>query len=270
VTPARTNLVLINVSILKSKFKQGADVMAETIYNLEHVTYQYLKTVPVLTDINAAIVKGEKIVILGANGCGKSTLLKLLDGLLFPSSGEIRAFGQILTERALQLHPYEFRQKVGLVFQDSDSQLFCSSVFDEVAFAPLQLGLDPQVLLQQVNTTLQEFGLWELRDRPPYRLSGGEKKKVALASVAVYNPQVLLLDEPTNGLDPRTKKWFLSRLEELNRNGTTIIIATHDLELGRNLADRILVMNEQHGIETIAKPDEIFTNDQLLSKVNLI
>ena len=244
--------------------------MTEIIYRLEQVSYRYLKTVPVLTDINASICKGEKLVILGANGCGKSTLLKLLDGLIFPSSGEIKAFGLSLTEQALHSHPYEFRQKVGFVFQDSDSQLFCSSVFDEVVFAPLHMCLDQQVLLQQVNTTLKDFGLWELQDRPPYRLSGGEKKKVALAAVSVYNPQVLLLDEPTNGLDPRTKKWFLDRLDELNRNGTTIIIATHDLDLGKNLADRILVMNEQHGIETMATPDEIFANDTLLSKVNLI
>jgi cobalt/nickel transport system ATP-binding protein len=249
---------------------QGETAVSEVVYNLEHVSYGYLRAVSVLNDITASIYKGEKLVVLGANGCGKSTLLKLLDGLIFPSSGRITAFGQGLNERDLQANSYEFRRKVGLVFQDSDVQLFCSSVFDEVAFAPLQLGLDQGNLLKQVNITLQEFGLWELRERPPYRLSGGEKKKVALAAVTVYNPKVLLLDEPTNGLDPRTRKWFLGRLEELNRQGATIIIATHDLELGRRFGDRVMVLNEQHELEMLANPDDIFANDQLLSKVNLI
>jgi cobalt/nickel transport system ATP-binding protein len=249
---------------------EGVIAMADIVYSLDQVSYRYLKSVPVLSNIDLSIFKGEKLVILGANGCGKSTLLKLLDGLIFPSSGEIKAFGQVLNERNLNINPYEFRKKVGFVFQDSDTQLFCSSVFDEVAFALLQMRQDQQVLRQQIEDTLNDFDLMELKDRPPYRLSGGEKKKVALASVTVYNPEVLLLDEPTNGLDPRTKEWFLARLEELNRNGTTIIIATHDLEMGRKLADRVMVMNERHGLEIIARPEEIFMNDQLLSEVNLI
>lgn len=244
--------------------------MADIVYSLDQVSYSYLKSVPVLANINLSLFKGEKLIILGANGCGKSTLLKLLDGLIFPSSGEIKVFGQVLTERSLNLNPYWFRKKVGLVFQDADTQLFCASVFDEVAFAPLQLGQNQPLLRQQIDAALKDFGLEELKDRPPYRLSGGEKKKVALAAVTIYNPEVLLLDEPTNGLDPRTKKWFLARLEELHQKGTTIVVATHDLEMGRNLADRVMVMNEGHGVEIIAQPQEIFANEQLLSEVNLI
>jgi cobalt/nickel transport system ATP-binding protein len=244
--------------------------MENEIYSLDRVCYRYLKSVPVLSDINLSLFKGERLVVLGANGCGKSTLLKLLDGLIFPCSGEIKAFGQVLNERNLNSNPYEFRKKVGFVFQDSDTQLFCSSVFDEVAFAPLQMGLDRDNVTRIVNAALKDFELAELKDRPPYRLSGGEKKKAALAAVTVYNPEVLLLDEPTNSLDPRTKKWFLVRLQELNQQGTTIIIATHDLEIGKSLADRVIVMNERHGIETIAKPEELFADDRLLAEVNLI
>lgn len=240
--------------------------MAEVVYSLDHVSYSYLKAVPVLANINLSIIKGEKLVILGANGCGKSTLLKLLDGLIPPNDGEIKMFGKILAEQ----NPYEFHKKVGFVFQDSDTQLFCSSVFDEIAFAPLQMSLNQADLIQRVNANLNDFDLEELKERPPYRLSGGEKKKVALASVTVYNPEVLLLDEPTNSLDPRTRKWFLTRLEELNQQGTTVVVATHDLEMGKKLADRVMIMNEQHGIEIIAQPEEIFGNEQLLAKVNLI
>jgi cobalt/nickel transport system ATP-binding protein len=244
--------------------------MADIVYSLEQVSYSYLKSVSVLLNINLSLFKGEKLVVLGANGCGKSTLLKLLDGLIFTSGGVIKAFDQVLNERNMNSNSYEFRKKVGFVFQDSDTQLFCSSVFDEIAFAPLQMGIERDDLTKKVHAALKDFDLEGLKDRPPYRLSGGEKKKVALAAVTVYNPQALLLDEPTNGLDPRTKKWFLARLEELNQKGTTIVIATHDLKMGMNLADRVVVMNERHGIETIGKPEEIFVNDHLLTKVNLI
>ncbi len=244
--------------------------MTEIIYNLKQVSYGYPKSLPVLSDISMQIFRGEKIVILGANGCGKSTLLKIMGGLIFPDSGQIEAFGQVLNERNLQVNSYPFRKRVGLVFQDSDTQLFCSSVFDELAFAPLQLQMDNECLKHQVDSTLKDFGLEDLKERPPYRLSGGEKKKVALAAVSIYNPEVLILDEPTNNLDPRTKKWFQAKLEELNRNRTTLIIATHDLEMAKQIADRVIVLNERHGIESDGKPEEIFLNEQLLLKVNLI
>jgi cobalt/nickel transport system ATP-binding protein len=239
-------------------------------FNVSNLYYSYIKPFPVLVNINLAIAKGEKFILLGANGSGKSTLLKLLDGLIFPDSGEIVAFGSPLTEKSLKHNPYSFHQKVGFVFQDSDAQLFCSTVYDEVSFAPLQMGWEPERVRKVMEQTLHEFGLWDLKDRPPYRLSGGEKKKVALASVMIIHPEVLLLDEPTNGLDPRTKKWFLRKLMEFNEKGMTIVIATHDLELGRLLADRALVMNEEHGVEKTGANSEIFENEDLLRRVNLV
>lgn len=244
--------------------------MINIVYSLKQVSYCYAKHAPVLTNISAEIYRGEKLVVLGANGSGKSTLLKLLDALIFPTTGEIKAFGEIISEKKFATNPYEFRKKVGFVFQDSDTQLFCSSVFDEVAFAPLQLNFDREKTLDLVNTTLKDFGLSGLKDRPPYRLSGGEKKKVALAAVTAYKPEVLLLDEPTNNLNPKTKKWLVRRLEELNQNGTTIIIATHDLELGKHFANRVLVLNEQHEIAMLAEPEKVFGDNALLEKVNLV
>ncbi|SNX53481.1 ABC transporter ATP-binding protein [Thermoanaerobacterium sp. RBIITD] len=241
----------------------------DIVFELKNIYYSYIKSIPALVDINFAVNKGEKLFILGANGSGKSTLLKFMDNLLSPDSGEILAFGKSILDMK-NYNEYEFRRRVGFVFQDSDVQLFNTNVFDEVAFAPLQMGLKPNDVQKLVNDTLNSFGLTKLKDRPPHRLSGGEKKKVALASVIVMNPDVLLLDEPTNGLDPRSRKWLLNKLIELNMSSTTLVIATHDLDLARSLADRVIIMNESHSIEAIGNPLEILDNLDLLSKVNLI
>ncbi|HAA64676.1 MAG TPA: nickel ABC transporter ATP-binding protein, partial [Thermoanaerobacter sp.] len=178
-----------------------------TVFELKNVYYSYNKPVPALIDISFEVKKGEKLILLGANGSGKSTLLKLMDNLIYPDKGEIWAFGKLLGGKKT-FDEYEFRKKVGFVFQDSDVQLFSTTVFDEIAFAPLQMSLKEGEVQKIVEESLISFGLEKLKDRPPHRLSGGEKKKVALASVMVINPEVLLLDEPTNGLDPRSKKWL--------------------------------------------------------------
>jgi len=239
------------------------------VFELKNVYYSYNKAVPALIDISFEVKKGEKLILLGANGSGKSTLLKLMDNLIYPDKGEIWAFGKLLGDKKT-FDEYEFRKKVGFVFQDSDVQLFNTTVFDEVAFAPLQLGFKQDEVQKIVEEALNSFGIYKLKDRPPHRLSGGEKKKVALASVMVINPEVLLLDEPTNGLDPRSKRWLLEKLEELNKNGITIVIATHDLDMAAKFSDRIIVLNENHTIETIGKPDKILKDEELLLKVNLI
>lgn len=222
-----------------------------------------------MKDINLTIKNGERTIILGANGCGKSTLLKTVDNLLIPNSGEVRAFGKILNKQKPS-EEYEFRQKVGFVFQNPDVQLFNTNVFNEVAFAPLQMGMKSNDVIKLVEDTLKSFGLYELRERPPYRLSEGEKKKVALASVMAINPEILLLDEPTNGLDPRSKKWLIKKLMKLNAKGTTILAATHDLEAARALSSKIVVMNEDHQVEAEGETEEILNNEKLLLKANLI
>jgi len=241
----------------------------DIIFELKNVSYSYIKSIPALIDVSFNVYKGETLIILGANGSGKSTLLKLMDSLIKPSSGHILAFGRSILNMKND-EEYEFRRKVGYLFQDSDVQLFNTSVFDEVAFAPLQMGLEIKDVKSMVDKTLESFGLEKLRDRPPHRLSGGEKKKVALASIMVINPEVLLLDEPTNGLDPRSRKWLINMLSKLGNKGKTLIISTHDLDLAKSLADRIVIMNESHTIETIGKPHEILDNSKLLESVNLI
>ncbi|MDE4542756.1 ABC transporter ATP-binding protein [Thermoanaerobacterium sp. R66] len=241
----------------------------DIVFELKSVSYSYIKPQPALIDVNFSVLNGESLIILGANGSGKSTLLKLMDGLIKPDKGDILAFGKsILDLKGDQ--EYHFRRKVGYLFQDSDVQLFNTCVFDEVAFAPLQMGLNPDKVKSMVENTLESFGIAKLKDRPPYRLSGGEKKKVALASIMVINPDVLLLDEPTNGLDPRSRKWLYKMLSDLKNERKTLVISTHDLDLARIIADRVVVMNESHSIEAVGKANEILDDSTLLENVNLI
>lgn len=239
------------------------------VIELDNVSYSYSKNAPALKNISLKIKEGERVVILGPNGCGKSTLLKIMDNLLIPQKGRVMAFGKVLDNKNPSLE-YEFRRKVGFVFQDPDVQLFNTNVFDEVAFAPLELGMKKHDVVKLVEDTLKSFNIYHLKDRPPYRLSEGEKKKVALASVMVINPIVLLLDEPTNGLDPRSKRYLIRKLLELNEKGTTIVIATHNLEVAKTIASKVVIMNEEHRIETIGAPDEVLNDKPLLLKVNLV
>jgi len=226
----------------------------------------------VLRNINLKIYQGEKIAILGANGSGKSTLQKILDGLVFVTGGKVKAFGYELTEEVLNDRQFssDFRQRVGFIFQNSDAQLFSPNVWEEIAFGPLQLDLPREQVVERVESIIDMLGLRSLVDRPPYKLSGGEKKKVAIASVLSMNPEVLILDEPTNGLDPRTQMWLVEVLVSLHRAGKTIIAATHNLDIVQDIADRVIVLSEDHVIEAEGTAQEILSNRELLLRVNLI
>ncbi len=244
------------------------------VFELKNVNYRYLNRIPALNDVNLSIDQGEQVAILGANGSGKSTLLKLLDGLIFPSSGVIKAFGKILTESILDGDggdfPQYFRKKVGLIFQNSEAQLFCPTVLDEIKFGPLQLDIPEKEMHQRVSDIIEMLNIEVLKDRAPYTLSGGEKKKVAIASVLSVNPDVLLLDEPTNGLDPRTQRWLVELLIELKKSGKTIITATHDLGIVEEVSERAVVFSEDHSIVANGEAEAILNDTELLMKVNLI
>ncbi|HEX9022645.1 MAG TPA: ABC transporter ATP-binding protein [Geobacteraceae bacterium] len=242
------------------------------IFSLKDVKYSYLKRFPALDGIDLEIRAGESVVFLGANGCGKSTMLKLLNGLIFPASGEIRAFGELLDEARLEKSDFRrfFRSRVGFIFQHSDIQLFCPTVFEELAFGPLQLDMPEQEVRERVNELLRMLGIGHLADRSPLHLSGGEKKRVAIASVLAMNPEVLLLDEPTNGLDPRTQRWLVDLLTELSRAGKTVITATHDLSMVDEIASRIVVISEEHRIVAQGNPAAILSDMDLLIRANLI
>jgi cobalt/nickel transport system ATP-binding protein len=242
------------------------------IYDLRRVDFVFGGTHRALQSVDLRLEPGERIAILGSNGCGKSTLLQIMDGLLFPTEGEAYAFGQKLTEEIFQQASFTvfFRQRVGLLFQNPDVQLFCPTVFDEIAFGPLQQDLPREEVLDQCREMIRMLNLEKIAQRSPHQLSGGEKKKVALASVLAVNPDVLLLDEPTAGLDPRTQVWLVEVLDELHSMGKTIVTATHDLSILEEIADRAYVMSEDHAIVADGSAGEILDDLDLLLRVNLI
>jgi cobalt/nickel transport system ATP-binding protein len=212
-------------------------------FELVDVHYAY-QDAPALQGLSLTIERGQRVALLGANGSGKSTLLRLLDGLNFAARGTVSAFGEVLTEARLQEDEaaFAFRRKVGLVFQNPDVQLFCPTVFDELAFGPLQLGWPKDEIRGRVDAALAEFSIAHLVDRSPHRLSGGEKKRVALASVLILNPEILLLDEPTAGLDPRSASELIDYLVRCQGSGRTVITATHDLDIVEDIADWCFVL----------------------------
>lgn len=225
-----------------------------------------------LDGIDLSIQAGEHVAIVGANGSGKSTLLKMLDGLAFCTAGTITASGHPLTEESLEDPAFrrEFRGRVGFVFQDSDVQLFCNTVFDELAFGPLQLGLTADEVRARVEETAVALRIDKLLDRAPYTLSGGEKKRVAIASVLTMRPQVLLMDEPTNALDPRSQVWLLDVLQTWKAEGRTVMIATHDLTAAAESCERMVVLSEEHRVVADGAPDDVLAQRDLLLSVNLI
>lgn len=244
----------------------------EIVFQLRNVCYYYSSGEEALSDITLDIYKGERLVLLGANGSGKSTLLKLMDGLIFPEQGTFCAFGENINEKSLNIEEfaYAFRQKVGFVFQNSDAQLFNPTVMEEIAFGPVQMGLPLEEVKQRVEDIITMLGLEHLRNRPPFKLSGGEKKKVALASVLSINPDVLLLDEPTNGLDPRSQHWLLNMIQHLKDAHKTIIMTTHNLGIIQKVADRVAIIGEDHKLMAIDSCERIMNDKKLLIKANII
>ncbi len=249
-----------------------AAVLITKIFTLHDVAFRYSGGDNLFENLNLDIFRGESLCLLGANGSGKSTLLKVLCGLVFPSGGHFYAFGQEITEAYLEDNQIaqKYHRQIGFIFQNPEAQLFNSQVWDEVAFGPRQLGLDEAEVKQRVEDVLGMLGLRDLADRSPYRLSGGEKKKVAVASTLVLNPEVLILDEPTNGLDPKTQRWLIELLLELNNRGRTIITATHNLELAHAISKRALVLSEDHCLVYDGSSQAALHDKALLMSVNLI
>ncbi len=244
----------------------------EEIIRVEEVHYAYHGRIGALRGVTFGVPEGAIFAVIGSNGSGKSTLLHVLDGLVYPASGRVLFKGAEVSEQSLRNPQFlrAFRGQVGYVFQDSDVQLFCPTVLDELKFGPLQLGLGEKEAQSRSTQILDMLEMENLADRPPYMLSSGEKKKVALGTVLTMNPEVLLLDEPTNGLDPRTQCFLVELILALNEAGKTIVIATHDLTLVSELRCRVAVLSEEHAIERVGDADDILSDERLLLKVNLI
>lgn len=246
--------------------------MVEEIIRADGVSYRYHGRIPALEQVSLTIGAGERFAVIGANGSGKSTLLQVLGGLIFPDEGRVFFRECEVSEKALREKGFLrlFRGRVGYVFQDSDIQLFCPTVLDELLYGPQQLLIAEEEARERAFAVMQMLRIENLKDRPPYMLSGGEKKRVAIGSVLTMNPEVLLFDEPTNGLDPRTQCFLVELLLTLNEAGKTIVIATHDLSLIGEVHARVAVLSEEHRLERAGSAEEILKNEELLLKVNLI
>lgn len=244
--------------------------MTNTVFDVQDVTYRY-QDVKALDGLSLAIAQGQRVAVLGANGSGKSTLLRLLDGLYFAERGSVEVFGEPLTEARLQdeAFAFSFRRRVALIFQNPDVQLFCPTVFDEVAFGPLQLRWAKDDIRRRVREMLETMEIAHLKDRSPHRLSGGEKKRVALASVLILDPEVLLLDEPTAALDPKSQSQLIEFMIGWGGGAKTVVTATHDLDIVEDIADYCYIFQNGRVIAS-GTPHEILTDEDLLRRTNLI
>jgi len=188
------------------------------IIQLEDVSYSYYDIVPALAGVTLSVREGEMLAVIGANGCGKSTLLQLMSALIHPSSGRVLFRGEEVTEQKLRDRDFLrwFRSHVGMVFQNSDVQLFCPTVYDELLFGPLQLAIPKEESVRRAMQTMELLNIEHLKDRPTHMLSGGEKKRVAIGAALTMDPELLLLDEPASGLDPKTESFLTDLIISLS------------------------------------------------------
>ena len=214
-----------------------------------------------LKDVSFRVLHGESVGVIGANGAGKSTLLLHLNGTLTATSGEIIIGDDMLSKETLAT----IRRTVGMVFQDPDDQLFMPTVYDDIAFGPINLGLSRETIQARVDQALSRVEAVELRDKPPYHLSSGEKKRVAIATVLAMLPEILVLDEPTNGLDPYARRLLIDLLKGFHH---TRIVASHDLDMIFELCERTIVLHEGK-VMADGPTLEIFQDHELLSACRL-
>ncbi|WP_457559920.1 energy-coupling factor ABC transporter ATP-binding protein [Caminibacter sp.] len=232
----------------------------KSLVELKNVSFYY-EDILALDSVDFSM-ENEKVVLLGSNGSGKSTLLRIIAGLYFPKKGEYYFEGVKITKKTARK---EFRKKIGILFQNPEAMIFNPSVFDEIAFSLREFGFDD--VEDRVIEIAKKFGIEKHLKKSPLNLSGGEKQKVMLASILVYEPKILLLDEPTSAMDPRTTGWFIDFLYEFD---IPAIIATHDLALAYESSNRAIVMSEEHKIIYDGEMDKLMEDLDTLIKANLI
>lgn len=235
--------------------------MSHHIVEVQDLTHTYADGTTAVRGISFRIHHGESVAVVGANGAGKSTLLLHLNGYLTPQSGSVRIGDFPLTKSTVK----DIRKTVGMIFQDPDDQLFMPTVFDDVAFGPLNLGLPPAEVEQRVQDALLRTDVAHLRDRPPYKLSGGEKRAVAIATVLAMTPDILVMDEPSSNLDPKARRTLIELLQGFHH---TKIIATHDLDMVLDLCERTIVIHNGR-IMADGPTLDIFHNEELLAASHL-
>ncbi len=232
------------------------------VIELIEVSYLYPDGSVGIKNVNLNVAKDEKVAILGSNGSGKSTLILLMSGLLKPTRGEVRIFGLSPEKKYIE----NIRRKMGVVFQNPDDFLFNSTVIEELTYVPKQLKWSKEEIERRVKEIAEIFGIDKILEKPPFRLSGGEKKKVEIASVLIYKPEVLLLDEPTANVDGKTKRKIIEILK--NYQGT-IVISTHEIQIAEMIAEKFVLINGEHEIEAIGGK-EILQKYDLLDEIGII
>lgn len=235
--------------------------MSHHIVEVTDLTHTYPDGTKAVRGISFRIHHGESVAVVGANGAGKSTLLLHMNGYLTPQEGKVRIGDFPLTRETVQ----DIRKTVGMIFQDPDDQLFMPTVKEDVAFGPLNLGLPADEVQQRVSEALDRTGVTHLAERPPYKLSGGEKRAVAIATVLAMSPDILVMDEPSSNLDPQARRTLINLLAGFRH---TKIIATHDLDMVLDLCERTIVI---HGGKIMADgpTQDIFSNEELLAASHL-
>jgi len=235
--------------------------MSHHIVEAKELAYTYPDGNKALKNISFLITHGESVAFVGANGAGKSTLLMHLNGHLLPAGGSLRIGDFPLRKETI----HNIRRSVGMVFQDSDDQLFMPTVYDDVAFGPLNMGLPSETVRERVRETLETVGILHLINRPTHRLSGGEKRSAAIATVLSMSPDILVMDEPTSNLDPKARRRLIELLKSFKH---TKIIATHDLDMALDLCERTIIIKEGEVVAD-GKSVDILNNGALLSESNL-
>lgn len=233
---------------------------------VKNLKYSYNSEYQALKGVSLKVNKGEMIALLGKNGAGKSTLFLHLNGIYKPDEGQVFIDGEELKYDKKSL--LKFRQKVGIVFQNPDDQIFAPTVEEDVAFGPLNLGLSMEEVQDRVEEALARVGMSGFEKKAPHHLSGGQKKRVAIAGILAMKPEIMVLDEPTAGLDPQGVVNLSALLDELNDEGITILISTHEVDLVPNYANRVFVLVDGELIAD-GTPKDIFAQPEILEKANL-
>lgn len=232
----------------------------------ENLSFTYPDGTRALKNINIEIEKGEKIAIIGPNGAGKSTLFSHFNGLTEPTSGCVKIEGKPISFEKDEL--LKVRQKVGIVFQDPNDQLFAPTVKEDIAFGPMNLGLSYDEVEKRVEDALKMVGMENYEDKTPHHLSGGQQKRIAIAGIIAMKPEIMILDEPTAGLDPDGVEKVLNIMNQLNKEGMTLIISSHDIDMISKYADKIFILYNGEIIESGNK-NKIFSDMELLKKAHL-
>ncbi|KUO49782.1 MAG: hypothetical protein APF76_00635 [Desulfitibacter sp. BRH_c19] len=240
--------------------------MTKFILEAKDIFYQYGDGTKALNDVNMAVEINSKAAILGPNGAGKSTLLLHLNGLLKPTSGGMYYNGKQYIYQKSFLN--NLKRTVGVLFQNPDNQLFSASVIQDISFGLMNIGVSKEIALKKIHQIGEQLGISNLYNKPTHFLSVGQKKMVALAGVLVMEPEVIVCDEPTAGLDPYNAKIMVDVLNQLQINGTTVLISTHDVDLAYSWADTVFILDSGQIVEE-GNPSRVFSNDSILISSHL-